>query len=106
MNIDNKKLKQFREKAGFTQKEMAKRIGVSDISYQYYELGIRNPKSKTVKRIELVLNTNICYENGKSTEELIKNIVCNMKEAKMLLCIDEIGELKVNDVVKLLEEIK
>ena len=46
MKIDIKKLKQCREKAGYTQKVMAEKLGVSCISYQYYELGIRNPKKK------------------------------------------------------------
>lgn len=106
MKIDIRKLKEYREKAGFTQKEMAKKIGVSDISYQYYELGIRNPRGKNVKRMELILNTNLCLAYRESAEELIKSIVCNMREAKLLLDIDEIGELKINDVIEKLKGIK
>ena len=106
MKIDIKKLKECREKAGFTQKEMAKKIGVSDISYQYYELGIRNPKPKAVKRMELILNINLCIVYRENAEALIKSIVCNMREAKMLLGINEIGELKINDVIDKLKEIE
>lgn len=106
MKIDIKKLKQFREKAGFTQKEMAKKISVSDISYQYYELGIRNPKAKTVRRIELILNTNISLTDEENVQALLNSIVCDMREAKRILSIDEIGELKVNDVIDLLNSIK
>lgn len=106
MKIDIKKLKQCRENAGLTQKEMAKRIGVSDISYQYYELGIRNPKEKTVSRIELVIDDSIALSDEESVIALLNSIVRDMKEAKNILSVDEIGDMKVNDVINMLNEIK
>ena len=99
MKIDIKKLKECREKAGFTQKEMAKKIGVSDISYQYYELGIRNPKPKAVKRMELVLGTDLCLSDAEKIETLTRDIVGDMREAKRILNVDNIGEMHVDDVI-------
>lgn len=105
MKIDNRKLKEYREKSGFTQKEMAKKIGVSDISYQYYELGIRNPKEKVVKRIEIILGTNICITDKDKVKSLLKNIVIDMQEVKSIINVDSVGEMKVNDIISVLEKI-
>lgn len=99
MKIDIKKLKECREKAGFTQKEIAKNIGVSEISYQYYELGIRNPKERTVKRLELVLGTDLCLSDAEKIETLTRDIVGDMREAKKILNVDNIGEMHVDDVI-------
>lgn len=106
MKIDCKKLKQCREKSGLTQKEMANKIGVSDVSYQYYELGIRNPKIKTIRRIELVLGSSIALTPEENISILLNSIVLDTREAKKILNVDEIGEMKVNDVIRLLSEIK
>lgn len=105
MKIDNRKLKEYREKSGFTQKEMAKKIGVSDISYQYYELGIRNPKENVVKRIEIILGTNICITDKDKVKSLLKNIVMDMQEVKSIINVDSVGEMKVNDIISVLEKI-
>ena len=106
MKIDIKKLKKCREKAGFTQKEIAKRIGVSDSSYQYYELGIRNPKANTVNRIEFVIGDTIALPDEENVQSLINSIVFDMKEAKKILNVDEIGDMKVNDIINMLNAIK
>lgn len=105
MKIDNRKLKEYREKSGFTQKEMAKKIGVSDISYQYYELGIRNPKENVVKRIEIILGTNICITDKDKVKSLLKNIFIDMQEVKSIINVDSVGEMKVNDIISVLEKI-
>lgn len=104
MKIDTKKLKQCREKAGFTQKEIAKKIGVSDISYQYYELGIRNPKEKVVKRIEIILGTDICLTDKEKIKSLLKSIITDMRDVKNILNVDNIGEMKASDIIYRLEK--
>ena len=68
MKIDTRKLKTHRELAKITQKEMAKKIGVSEISYQYYELGIRNPKERTEKGVEFGLGTELCLTEAEKIE--------------------------------------
>ena len=104
MKIDIKKLKQYREKAGYTQKVMAEKLGVSCISYQYYELGIRNPKEKTIKRMELILDTNIYLTNQDKVESLLNSIITDVREAKNILNVDNIGEMKANDIIYRLEK--
>lgn len=48
-------LKRIRIKKGFSQKEIADRLGVSQPSYAQYENGKRNPKSATIMRIAQAL---------------------------------------------------
>ena len=104
MKIDTRKLKKHRELAKITQKEMAKKIGVSEISYQYYELGIRNPKERTVKRLEFVLGTDLCLSDAEKIETLTRDIVGDMREAKNILNVDNIGEMKASDIIYRLEK--
>lgn len=52
-------LKQIRIKKGFSQKEIAERLGVSQPSYAQYENGKRKPKIETLKRIASALNVSL-----------------------------------------------
>jgi transcriptional regulator with XRE-family HTH domain len=52
------KLKNAREKNGFTQKEFAEKIGVKLATYQKYEQGARTPKLDMMKTILEKLNEN------------------------------------------------
>lgn len=52
-------LKLIRKKRGFTQKEIAERLGVSQPNYAQYENGKRKPKVETIRRIADALGVNI-----------------------------------------------
>lgn len=52
MNIE---LKSAREKAGFTQKELARKVGISEHGYQNYETERRQPNVKIAIKIADVL---------------------------------------------------
>lgn len=41
----------WREELVFSQREMAEALGISDTSYNRYELGIRNPRPRTLRQI-------------------------------------------------------
>jgi DNA-binding helix-turn-helix protein len=45
------KLKEKREKMGYTQEEMAEKLGVSTVAYHFYETGQRNIPKMTVNKI-------------------------------------------------------
>ncbi|MFV0441688.1 MAG: helix-turn-helix domain-containing protein [Lachnospirales bacterium] len=47
----NEKIKYYRLNNGLTQKELAERSGVSEISIRKYEAGDRNPKPEQIKKI-------------------------------------------------------
>ena len=52
-------IQEKRKKAGLTQKELAKKIGVATITIQQYERGLREPKLETVARIAEALNVSV-----------------------------------------------
>lgn len=53
------KIKQARKKAGYTQKELGEKLGISQVRVAQYENGIRNPKIETVNKIAKALNVEI-----------------------------------------------
>lgn len=91
MNKEN--LKKARKKMGFTQKEIADRIGVGISTYKNYECGIREPNNEKIVMLAKELNTTTDYllENSK-----IKNISSNAK----------IVQEKINISLKELEIVK
>lgn len=59
-------LREYRENAVLSQKEIAKRIGVSHQFYNYIENGSRRPSPATAQKIASVLNSpwTRFYEDG------------------------------------------
>lgn len=53
------KIKQARKKAGYTQKKLGEKLGISQVRVAQYESGIRNPKIETVRKIAEALNVEI-----------------------------------------------
>lgn len=47
----NDKIREARKKAGITQKQLAKKLGVSSAMIAQYETGKRNPKMQTLEKI-------------------------------------------------------
>lgn len=58
------RLKIAREKAGLSQGEVAKAIGITQAYYSYIEKGLKNPPIATATRIAEVLNTSLDYLTG------------------------------------------
>ena len=53
-----KKLREIRENAGLTQKELAELIGIKKARYGHYEVGRRKLPVEIAKKIGKVLETN------------------------------------------------
>ncbi len=73
MNYDNDKeakyeiggeIKKTREQKGYTQKELAERLGISSARLSNWELGINRPDVEMFARI--------CYELDASADEMLK----------------------------------
>lgn len=64
----NERIKDLREDHDMTQKELAKIIGVSDVTLQSYEYGNTEPKIKTLIEIAKYYNTSIDYIAGLTNE--------------------------------------
>ena len=69
------RLKKFREKLGISQAEMAMRLGIQAVRYNYYEAGKRNPKNdfyetfKTTFGVDLLLTNDIDFKNKSELQE-------------------------------------
>lgn len=55
--MKNTNLIQARKRVGLTQREVAEKAHITETGYQYYELGLREPKTKVANRISIVLNS-------------------------------------------------
>lgn len=55
----NVKLRAAREASGKTQAQVAREAGVSEIAYQMYEYGKREPGARTAIRIAEALNSTV-----------------------------------------------
>ena len=79
MNNFGNKLRYFRKKMGFTQKELAQKLNISASTIGMYEQGRREPDFKILSNIcnILSLNSAILLSNSKSSElnETVKILV-------------------------------
>ena len=62
-------LKHYRTKAGFTQKQMAEKIGISTIMYQNMELGNRTGVLDKWERLSDIFGVSIQELRGKSKKK-------------------------------------
>lgn len=60
--IDTNRLKHLREELGYTQKEVASRLGVTQQNYQKWESGFtKSPTLETINELATIFNTTIEY---------------------------------------------
>lgn len=63
-------IKEAREKAGISQKELAKKIGVSATTLCGYEKGIHDPKSETLSDIAKFCNVSVDFLLGRMVKSV------------------------------------
>lgn len=63
-----KKIKHYRTINGYTQKEFAKKIGVSNVVLSRYESGVRTPDNDTQIKIADVFDISLDELNGRKTK--------------------------------------
>ena len=82
--MDKKRLKELRKKTGFSQQELAGRLGIAASTVGMYEQGRRKPDYDTLIRIALIFHVTTDYLLGleppeaewrKSKEELLEQLV-------------------------------
>lgn len=95
-------LKKARKIKGFTQKDLAKIIGVKRSTIAGYETKNQEPSYQILKKIARVLDCSIDallasdYETHKISEHKITEEIINNKELKSLF--KEIKEMDTNDI--------
>ena len=78
-------LRLARKNAGFTQKQVADHLNISERAYQHYELGTREPNNKTLVRLSKLFNVPLAllaaddfYKNREDILRLREHILRNM----------------------------
>lgn len=71
----NERIKTLREKYGYTQEELAQRLGLTKNAISLYEHGKRNPSIETLEALCDIFNVTMDYLTGNSdTTEVIPEI--------------------------------
>ena len=59
-----KRIKELRLKAGLTQEQLAKKVGLSEQAISFYELGKRNPKIEKWQKLADFFGVSVPYLQG------------------------------------------
>ncbi|MFC2696366.1 MAG: helix-turn-helix domain-containing protein [Candidatus Absconditicoccaceae bacterium] len=66
----SERLKNLRKKAGFTQVDVASKLGISQPAYASWERGVKKPTQENLVKIAQIFNVSIDYLVGNSEEKL------------------------------------
>ena len=91
------RIRQAREAAGFTQKELAKRVGVAPSTFNGYENGTHDPKSDLLCLIAETCSTTVDYLLGRTDRPTQQKIPLSLSEELAILMeqLNEEGREKV-----------
>ena len=65
----SERLKSLRKQAGFTQVDVASKLGISQQAYASWELGAKKPTQDNLVKIAQILNVSVDYLVGNSEEK-------------------------------------
>lgn len=91
----SEKLKELRTKYGFSQKQVAERLGVSPSIVSGYETGERTPSTEVLLSLSYIYNCSVDYLLGKQTQE-----------PKMTIDIQGLSDRQVQAIMELVESIR
>lgn len=96
-------IKTLRKKMGYTQKQLAEKCGMAEITIRQYELNKREPRQETIEKIATALGVDpfSLYSFEMASEALEKGI--NQKEIKLL---DNYRQLNDNGQDKAIEQVE
>jgi transcriptional regulator with XRE-family HTH domain len=66
MALNTDRLREIREKRGYSQRELARQCGISDVLIYRYEKGISEPSTKQLFNIAEKLGVSLDYLTGRS----------------------------------------
>lgn len=100
VNNFSKKLKKIMFEKGFTQKDLAEKLGVSQAFISSWQVGKRNPKFSSIKKISEALNIPVDYffENSddKSEKKDIQILQLEKENLELKLKISELEKTILN----------
>ena len=66
----SERLKSLRKQAGFTQVDVASKLGISQQAYASWERGVKKPTQDNLVKIAQILNVSVDYLVGNSEERI------------------------------------
>lgn len=66
----SERLKKLRKDSGFTQVDVAEKLGISQPAYASWERGVKKPTQENLVKIAQILNVSVDYLVGNSQETL------------------------------------
>lgn len=78
------RLTRLRERKGYTQAELARKLGVSKTSINRYENNTQSPTLENAKRLADILDTTLDFLAGVDTGSIIKVYNCTEKQIAWL----------------------
>lgn len=105
-NKFSKKLKKIMYEKGFTQKDLAEKLGVSQAFISSWQVGKRNPKLSSIKKISEALNVPVDYFfESSENKDSKKDIKILQLEKENLRLQKEISDLK-NEILEMKLQMK
>lgn len=108
MSVLGDRLKQQREKRGWTKKYVAEKLGFKGVStYANYEYGIRDPDTDMLVKMAQLYETTIDYLKGVNDEPEVKRIINNdqAKNDELYDIISRLPQDKKESLLKLLKDL-
>ena len=68
---NGERIKYLREKNGFTQKDIATKLGVEPAAISKYELDMREPNIEAIKKLATIFNVSIDYLLGRTPDVFV-----------------------------------
>ncbi|QEO08484.1 helix-turn-helix transcriptional regulator [Bacillus paralicheniformis] len=104
------RLKYLRQKAGFTQKFVAQKIGVKNNTLSSYESGKRQPDYETTKKLADLYDVSIDFlltgkEHEGSSDDMWKELL-NPKTQVLFKDLKDAPEEKIDELIQFWEFIK
>ena len=81
---NGERIRYLREKNGFTQKEVANRLGVESAAISKYELDMREPNIEAIKKLATLFNVSIDYLLGRTPDVLVSEVDRDIIEIPVL----------------------
>ena len=91
------RIKELRLKAGLTQEQLAKKVGLSEQAISLYELGKRNPKIEKWQKIADYFDVSVPYLQGYAKINVPNDLKFDSKQ-DAIECIEKI--MKALDISK------
>lgn len=93
---NGERIKFLREKNGYTQKDIATKLGVEPAAISKYELDMREPNIEALKKLASIFNVSIDYLLGRTTDIFANEIDKDILDLSMLKRLYNNRKIKID----------